>query len=212
MLPGIHAEAMFYKGLLAKLGVEADFMHIGAYKGAAESLTREGFSEPVRENMNALVDSLYDEMITTIVKDRPLSIAQAKEVIDTGIISAAKAKELGLIDRVAYPDEFREELAKEYDADSGRVRKELRQKGSRHRFLRTDGLREADAGDDGQRFFHLGRARQKDRNHLRPRPDFDRQKRKRHVRRSNHRFDDDHRSAPRSEQRQASCRDRAAHR
>lgn len=118
MLPGVHAEAMFYKGLLSKVGVEADFIHVGAFKGYDESMTRESFSEPVRENMNALIDSLYDEMITTIVKNRPISIAQAKEVVDTGLISAKKAKELGLIDRVAYPDALREELAKSYEADS----------------------------------------------------------------------------------------------
>jgi protease-4 len=118
MLPGVYAEAMFYKGLLSKLGVEADFIHIGAYKSYAEPMTNDKFSEPVRENMNSLVDSLYDEMVTTIVKDRPLSIAQAKEVIDTGLISAKRAKELGLIDRVAYPDTLRKELASKYDADS----------------------------------------------------------------------------------------------
>jgi protease IV len=118
MLPGVHAEAMFYKGLLSKVGVEADFIHVGAFKGYDESMTRESFSEPVRENMNALIDSLYDEMITTIVKNRPISIAQAKEVVDTGLISAKRAKELGLIDRVAYPDALREELAKSYEADS----------------------------------------------------------------------------------------------
>src|SRR3954447_1992292 len=81
-------------------------------------MTREGFSEPVRENMNSLIDSLYDEMITTIVKDRPISIAQAKEVVDTGLISARRAKTLGLIDRIAYPDALREQLAKQYDAES----------------------------------------------------------------------------------------------
>ncbi|MFO0791881.1 MAG: signal peptide peptidase SppA [Pirellulales bacterium] len=118
MLPGIHAEAMFYKGLLAKVGVEADFIHIGDYKGAAEPMTRENFSEPVRQNMTSLIDSLYDEMITTIVKDRPVSIAQAKEVVDTGLISAKRAKELGLIDRIAYPDELRKELADKYETDS----------------------------------------------------------------------------------------------
>jgi protease IV len=117
MLPGIHAEATFYKGLLAKVGVEADFIHIGDYKGAAEPLTREKFSEPVRENMTSLIDDLYDDMITTIVKDRPLTIAQAKEVIDTGLITATRAKELGLIDRVAYTDTLRNELARKYDAE-----------------------------------------------------------------------------------------------
>ncbi len=118
MLPGVHAEAMFYKGLLAKLGIEADFIHIGDYKGAAEPMTREGFSEPVRENMTALIDSLYDEMISTIVKNRPVSISQAKEAVDTGLIPAKRAKELGLIDRVAYPETLRDELSKKYDAES----------------------------------------------------------------------------------------------
>jgi protease-4 len=117
MLPGVHAEAMFYHGLLAKLGVEADYIHIGAYKSYAEAMTRDNFSEPVRENMNSLIDSLYDDMITTIVKDRPISIAQAKEVVDTGLLSAQKAKELGLIDRVAYIDTWRKDLSEKYDAD-----------------------------------------------------------------------------------------------
>ena len=150
LLPGIHAEATFYKGLLGKLGVEADFIHIGAYKGAAEPLTREKFSEPVRENMTALIDSLYDDMVTTIVKDRPLSIAQAKAVIDTGLMTAKKAKELGLIDRIAYPDTLRDELAEDVQGRAARVRQELRPEESRHRFLRPDGLHQADAGDDGR--------------------------------------------------------------
>jgi protease-4 len=118
MLPGVHAEATFFKGLLGKLGVQADFIHMGAYKGAAEPFTREKFSDPVRENMTSLVDSMYDDMVTTIVKARPLSIAQAKEVIDRGLITATKAKELGLIDRVAYTDTLRKELADTYDAES----------------------------------------------------------------------------------------------
>jgi protease-4 len=117
LLPGIHAEATFYKGLLAKVGVQADFIHMGAYKGAAEPFTREKFSEPVRENMTALIDSMYDEMVTTIVKSRPLSIAQAKDAIDRGLLTAKRAKELGLIDRVAYPDSLRKELADAYKAE-----------------------------------------------------------------------------------------------
>jgi protease-4 len=117
VLPGIRAEATFYKGLFGKLGIEADFVHIGAYKGAAEPLTQEKFSEPVRENMTALVDSMYDDLVSTIVKHRPLSIAQAKEVIDRGMVTANQAKQLGLIDRVAYSDSLRDELAKAHNAE-----------------------------------------------------------------------------------------------
>src|SRR6478672_9324793 len=118
VLPGVHAEATFFRGLLAKLGIEADFIHIGDYKGAAEPLTRDKFSEPVRENMTSLIDDLYDDMVTTIVKDRPLTIAQAKQIIDTGLITATRAKQLGLIDRVEYRDTLKSDLAKKYKADS----------------------------------------------------------------------------------------------
>ena len=114
-------------------------------------MTREKFSEPVRENMTSLIDSLYDDMVTTIVKDRPLSIAQAKEIIDTGLVTAKQAKELGLIDRIAYPDTLRDDLADSLRGRAARVREELRPEESRHRFLRPDGLLQADAGDDGRR-------------------------------------------------------------
>ena len=117
ILPGIHAEAMFYKGLLNKIGVQADFIHMGAYKGAAEPLTEEKFTPPVRENMTALIDSLYDQMVTTIVKDRPLTVAQVKEIIDKGLLTAPQAKKLGLIDRVAYPDQLRADLTESYEAN-----------------------------------------------------------------------------------------------
>jgi protease-4 len=67
--------------------------------------------------MTSIVDSLYDEMVTTIVKNRPLSIAQAKDAIDRGLLTATRAKQLGLIDRVAYSDTLRNELADVYDAE-----------------------------------------------------------------------------------------------
>jgi protease-4 len=91
---------------------------MGAYKGAAEPLTREKFSEPVRENMTSMIDSMYDDMVTTIVKNRPLSIAQARDAIDRGLLTATRAKELGLIDRVAYSDTLRKELTSAYDTQS----------------------------------------------------------------------------------------------
>ncbi len=117
VLPGVHSEATFYKGMLAKLGIQADFIHMGQYKGAAEPLTREKFSEPVRENLTSVIDSMYDDLVTTIVKDRPLSIAQAKEIIDAGLLTAGRAKELGLVDRIAYAETLRDELADAYEAD-----------------------------------------------------------------------------------------------
>ena len=117
LLPGVRAEFSFYKDLFAKVGVEADMMHVGDFKGAAEPYTRDSLSEPVRKNMTALIDDLYDEMLTTIASDRDIKIEEIRKLVDQGLLMAAEAKEAGLIDRVIYPDQFRDALQKEYKAD-----------------------------------------------------------------------------------------------
>jgi len=117
LLPGVRAEFAFYKDLLAKLGIEADMMHVGDYKGAAEPFTRDSLSEPVRKNMTALVEDYYDEMLSTVANDRDLKVAEVRKAVDRGLLLAEQAKEAGLIDRIAYPDEFRKSLEKEYKTD-----------------------------------------------------------------------------------------------
>lgn len=112
LLPGVRMQPMFYKGLLSKLGVEADFLHMGEAKGAGESYTRDSWSEPVKANMTALVDDLYEQMITTIALDRPVTETKVREMVDLGLLTAGQAQEAGLIDRIAYPDELRASLAK----------------------------------------------------------------------------------------------------
>lgn len=117
VIPGVQLQIAYYKDLLGKLGVEADILHVGESKGAAEPLMRHNMSEPVRKNLTALVDDLYDQMLTTIAADRELQIKEVKGLVNRGLLTASQAKKAGLIDRVEYYDEFRAELKKEYKAD-----------------------------------------------------------------------------------------------
>ncbi|MEM9353832.1 MAG: signal peptide peptidase SppA [Planctomycetota bacterium] len=117
LIPGLHGEFAYYKDMLAKLGLEADIMHVGEAKGAGEPYTRDSMSEGVKKNMTALIDDLYDQMITTIAKDREMKVDEAKAAIDQGLLTAIAAKELGLVDRLVYPDVFRAQLKEEYAAD-----------------------------------------------------------------------------------------------
>ena len=48
MIPGVGMEAMFAKGLLDKVGVKADYVQIGEYKGADEQYTRTDASEELQ--------------------------------------------------------------------------------------------------------------------------------------------------------------------
>lgn len=117
LIPGIHAEMGYYKDLLENIGVEADFLHVGEAKGAAEPFTRRSMSEPVKKNMTALIDDLFDQMITKIATNRGLKVDEVRVQVDKGMLRPKEALDAGLIDRMVYPDEFRESLTKEYDAD-----------------------------------------------------------------------------------------------
>jgi protease IV len=117
VIPGVQLEIAYYKDLLEKIGVEADMLHVGDSKGAAEPLMRRNMSDPVRKNLTALVDDLYDQMLTTLAADRDLQIEEVRKVVNTGLLTATQAKEAGLIDCIAYFDEFRDALTKEYKAD-----------------------------------------------------------------------------------------------
>lgn len=117
VLPGVSMEGMFYKGLLDKLGVEADFVHMGEAKGAAEPFTRESFSKAVKANLSAMTDDMYEQMVETVAFERPITRKEAIAAIDEGLMTATKAKELGLIDRVAYSTELKQTLGKAYNTD-----------------------------------------------------------------------------------------------
>jgi len=117
LISGIHAEMAYYKDLLAKIGIEADILHVGAYKGAAEPLTRTSMSEPVRKNMTALIDDLFDQMVTTIASDRHLQVDEIRRLIDQGLLTVTQAHAAGLVDRIEYPDQLRAHLKSEYEAD-----------------------------------------------------------------------------------------------
>jgi len=117
LLPGVRLQPMFYKGMLSKLGVKADFIHVGDAKGAAEPFTRRSWSEPVKENMTALVDDLYEQMVETISMDRPMKRADVVEAIDRGLLTATRAKQYGLVDRLAYGGELRGDLEERHETD-----------------------------------------------------------------------------------------------
>ncbi len=84
----------------------------GAYKGAAEPLTRSSASPEFRSQLESVIDDFYNQMIATIAADRKLDRGKVKDLIDQGLFTATAAKEAGLIDRIEYLDQFRDELAK----------------------------------------------------------------------------------------------------
>lgn len=105
-LIGFHGESLYVKGLLDKIGVQGDFLHMGDYKSAAEVFTRTGPSEPAEENLNWFYDSWYDSLVGLIARSRDKTPEQVRALLDGGPYLAEQAKEKGLIDAVETRDEF----------------------------------------------------------------------------------------------------------
>src|SRR5262249_33636289 len=121
MLTGIQLEASFYKDLLEKIGVKADFLHMKEYKGAHEPFTRNSLSEANRRQLEAMLDDFYEKgLVERIVKSRPsrkFTTEKVKKLIDGGPYSAREGVKLGLVDRLAYPDTYKEEMKKLLEAE-----------------------------------------------------------------------------------------------
>lgn len=117
ILPGVRAEVTFYKGLLDKLGIQCDMLQMGKYKGAAEPLTREHMSEPLRESMEAMVDDVYGNLVTVIAAERNLSACRVRMLLDQALFTAPAARKAGLIDHVAYADQFRNSVRDKLGVD-----------------------------------------------------------------------------------------------
>ncbi|HEY4059249.1 MAG TPA: signal peptide peptidase SppA [Kofleriaceae bacterium] len=106
-ITGPAAMPIHIKPLLDKFGVTADFLHVGAYKGAAEPLTRDAPSEEMKETLGAILDGRYNTMVATIADARHMDAAKVKELIDTGLFPSPQALEAKLVDDVMSYEEFR---------------------------------------------------------------------------------------------------------
>jgi protease-4 len=103
---GLRAEAMFLKNTLALAGVEADLEAIAEYKVSPDTFRRSTMTEPHREMLDAVLDSLFDELVAAIAEGRGLDPARVRELIDAMPLTPAEAVEAGLVDAVLYEDEL----------------------------------------------------------------------------------------------------------
>ncbi|MEW6051287.1 MAG: signal peptide peptidase SppA [Candidatus Zixiibacteriota bacterium] len=106
-LVGLRTELTFYGGTLEKLGARIDMVRIGDYKSAAEIYTRSAATEENREQVNRLLDDVYDQFVAGIAQGRGLSEDSVRSIIDHGPFTSVDALTAGLVDGLCYPDEFK---------------------------------------------------------------------------------------------------------
>ena len=106
---GMAAQLMFYKNVLEKLGVEMQIVRgpNNRYKSAVEPYFLDKMSEANREQMEALLGSVWSDIVNDISKSRNISPERLNQIADSleTMFSADKALENKLVDRLAYKDE-----------------------------------------------------------------------------------------------------------
>jgi len=104
-LTGLRSETPFVKGLLDKLGVSADFMHREEFKTAMNSLTETQMTAPQREEVEALLTSIWGQITQGVAAARNLSPDQVAALADRAPLSAEEAHAAGLVNRIGYRDQ-----------------------------------------------------------------------------------------------------------
>jgi protease-4 len=128
LLTGLRGEMTFYKDLFDKIGVKADMLQMGEFKGAAEPFTRSSMSKQLRHQLETVLDDYFDQsLVGAIVHSRAakrFTADKVKKIIDEGPYTAKMAVKAGLIDRVDYPEVFQDAIKKSLDAERLVVKKD----------------------------------------------------------------------------------------
>jgi protease-4 len=111
-LPGLYMEEMYLAGTLDWIGLKADLVQVGAYKGANEALTRTEPSPEWEENITGLLDDLYGAMRDTLKTGRRLDDAALDNAMaEAWFASDETALAVGLIDAIVDLPELSAHLA-----------------------------------------------------------------------------------------------------
>ncbi len=111
---GLSSESMYFKGLLDKVGVQADVIHIGDFKSFGEEFYRTGPSEFAEKQQTELIDRIFQVLHRSVAEGRGVDEAEVLRLINQGTFTAAEAEEAGLVDGLAYRTDFNRRVRETY--------------------------------------------------------------------------------------------------
>lgn len=98
-LSGLYMEEMFLADTLGWVGVRAELVQVGDYKGANEQMTRSAPSPQWDENINQLLDGMYGEIRRTLMTNRNLTAERLDAAMEElWIMDPEKQVASGLVD------------------------------------------------------------------------------------------------------------------
>lgn len=107
---GISQTYTYFKGLLANLGIEPQFVSMGRFKTAMESFERKDPSPAQREQGQAMLDDQFARVVTAVATSRKLPEDRVRALVASARFVAPEAQAAGLVDELASRDEVPKRL------------------------------------------------------------------------------------------------------
>lgn len=111
---GLSTSLMFYKGLFDKLDLKAEVFRptVCKYKSAVEPYILDRMSEANREQMQALVDSMWGTIAEAVAASRGIDVERLNEIADKLQVTLPEdALKYGFVDGLLYEDQMKEVFA-----------------------------------------------------------------------------------------------------
>lgn len=116
---GLSSEVMFYKDFQEKTGLKMEVIRHGKYKSAVEPYLANEMSEANREQITALLNSVWNSVVKDISVSRKIPIDSLNAIADNlGARTPEMAKAKHLIDKIAYEDEYHAGIRKALNVEA----------------------------------------------------------------------------------------------
>jgi protease-4 len=117
---GLSSEVMFFKDFQEKTGITMEVIRHGKYKSAVEPFLANEMSPANREQITALLTSVWSNMVADISVSRKIPVDSLNSIADKlGARTADLAKEVKLIDKIGYEDQYRNGIKKALKVNKG---------------------------------------------------------------------------------------------
>ena len=109
---GVASQTIYFKDLLAQLGIEMEVFKVGTYKSAVEPYTSMEMSEENREQITAYTSSIWNNMVQGVSLSRGITPEKLNECADRymALTSPEETLAAGLVDTLLYMDETKNYL------------------------------------------------------------------------------------------------------
>ena len=115
-ITGIGIEVPFFKNVLEKLGVKADFYSRYQYKTAMDSFTSSKMSGAFYQEMNKLGEGIYARLVYDMAQARNISAEKMVNLINQAPLFSDEALDENLVDKVLFEQDFLSQIESQYKA------------------------------------------------------------------------------------------------